>query len=244
VLRLGPEGVLGLRTEWPTFWVTSPTGEKEKLGFAVNAMFELDKGRSKLAHSSRRNGEVAASAGREMGDVLVALHGETVANWDGFSAALGLGNGASCLSFWESVWERLGKPLAGHHDPYGPLLRGMFWGATDRAMCRLVSECEALPNGLWGNDRGLTRLGDLRAKTLGLLDSEDVYIGVARWPSFRDGHPRGSLISGRVIEDVRRLAIGMVPECDTVTLGAAIDRELGWSRRRHRDRGIDLARIH
>jgi hypothetical protein len=142
VLALGPRGVLGLPAHWPTFWVTAPTGEAEKLGFAVNASFELDKGRSKLAYSSKRNGEVAASAGREIGEVLVALHRETVAHWAGFSGTLKLRDGASPLSFWESLWERLGKPLAGHHDPHGPLLRGMFWGSADRAMCRLVSECD------------------------------------------------------------------------------------------------------
>ncbi|WP_165251991.1 sacsin N-terminal ATP-binding-like domain-containing protein [Paludisphaera soli] len=230
-LAIGREGVEGMPHDWPTIWVTAPTRQAERLGFAVNAPFDLDVGRSQLAYSSSRNEEIAAAAGREVGDVLVALHRQGKDGWEGFARALGLNEGASPLSFWVTVWERLGKPLAGHHDPHGPLLRGMFWGAADRGMRRLVSECDALPNGLWGDDRDLTGLGRLRARVSGLLDSEDVYNGVACWPRFRDAHPRGSLVSGRVYDDLKALASGMPPDCVKVTLGAAIVGELGPDQR-------------
>ena len=151
VLGLGQEGVQNLPPRLPTVWVTAPTRQMEKLGFAVNAPFDLDVGRSQLAYSSSQNDNVATIAGLEIGEVLVALYRQAVANWEAFAHTLGLHGSASHLGFWESVWERLGKPLAGHPDPHGPLLRGMLWGAIDRGMRRLVSECEALPNGLWGD---------------------------------------------------------------------------------------------
>jgi hypothetical protein len=229
-LGLGQAGLLALPAGWPTFWVTAPTGEEEKLGFAVNAPFDLDKGRSKLAYSSRRNQEVAAQVGRELGEVLVALHRESEADWEGLRAALGLRDGTTALSFWESFWDRLGSPLAVHHDPHGPLLRAMFWEAPDRAIGRLVSECDALPNGLWGDGRGLTRIRDLRASLSGLLDSEEVFAGVALWPSFDAGSNSRKLISGRILAHLGKLATGLVPDCVELTLAGAVAAELGTGR--------------
>ena len=231
VLGLGQEGVKNLPQHLPTVWVTAPTRQVEKLGFAVNAPFDLDVGRSQLAYSSSENDKVAATAGLEIGEVLVALFRQADAKWEAFAQTLGLGRSTSHLGFWESVWERLGKPLAGHPDPHGPLLRGMFWGAVDRGMRRLVSECEALPNGLWGDDRALTHLGHVRAMVSGLLDSEDVYSTASRWPSFHLNYPPHSLISGRVLKDLARLASKLVPCCTEVTLCAAIKGELGSKRR-------------
>ena len=51
VLGLGQEGVQNLPPRLPTVWVTAPTRQVEKLGFAVNAPFDLDVGRSQLAYS-------------------------------------------------------------------------------------------------------------------------------------------------------------------------------------------------
>jgi hypothetical protein len=249
VLALGPEGVLGpseeygLPARWPTFWVTAPTAHAEGLGLAVNASFELDKGRSHLAYASRRNGEVSAVAGREIGDILLALHRQSIENWPGIAAALGLGRDALPLTFWASIWDRLGRALAGHHDPHGPLLRDLFWGGLDRAMYRLVSQCEALPTGLWGGECGLTRIDHVRAQLSGLLDSEEVFTGVARWPSFRDRHPQGSLISGRILDDLRKLVPGTVADCEKVTLGSAIGEELGSDRRARPDVAASLGAL-
>jgi hypothetical protein len=231
VLGLGQQGVQNLPPRLPTVWVTAPTRQVEKLGFAVNAPFDLDVGRSQLAYSSTQNDKVASIVGLEIGEILVGLFRAAVANWEAFVQTLGLHDSASHLGFWESVWERLGTPLAGHPDPLGRLLREMLWGAVDRGMRRLVSEYEALPNGLWGDDRALTRLGNLRVTVSGLLDSEDVYIAVSRWPSFHLKYPRHSLISGRVLKNLTRLAPTMVSCCTEVKLCEAIKGELGSERR-------------
>ena len=78
---------------------------------------------------------MASVAGLEIGEVLVALYRESLANWGSIAHTLGLHGSSSHLGFWESVWERLGKPLAGHPDPHGPLLRGMLWGTVKTGEC-------------------------------------------------------------------------------------------------------------
>ena len=92
LLALGQCGVQALPPRWPTVWVTAPTRQEERLGFAINAPFELDVGRSQLAYASRRNEEVAAVAGRELGRAIVELHAASAA-WPAFAAALGLRRG-------------------------------------------------------------------------------------------------------------------------------------------------------
>ena len=71
----------------------------------------------------------------------------------------------------------------------------------------------------------LTRLGHLRTMISGLLDSEDVYTAVSNWPSFVSTIRPYSLILGRVLKDLTRLAPEMVPCCLEVTLSASIKDE-------------------
>ena len=103
----------------------------------------------------------------------------------------------------------------------------MFWGAADAGMRRLVAECDALPNKLWGNDRALTRLDRIEAVVCGLLESEVVYTAVARWPRFARSHGPGTLISSRVFEDLNGLREGMVPDLPKLTLIDVIEAHVG-----------------
>lgn len=190
----------------PTLWVTAPTGERLKVGFALNARFSLDPGRAQLGRESPENDQIALELGRELGQRFVALfeHQQRV-GWGKFCEDLGLDARADQYEFWDSLWELLGPSLAKLVDDTsdaGRILRAVFWG-PDGAASRLYRECAALPARLKGARfrNVLTAMPDVRLSVSGILAEDDGYclMCVYDWPAFVNRVSGGHVISERLV---------------------------------------------
>lgn len=67
LMALGPDGFRSLPDRIPTLWVTAPTKEKARLGFALNGRFAIDAGRTKLPGNDCTNLVLAQNMGTEVG---------------------------------------------------------------------------------------------------------------------------------------------------------------------------------
>ncbi len=221
-LLIKPEGIGKLPDRFPTVWVTAPTRHEAKLGLAINAPFILDVGRSQLALSSDENDAVADRAGVELGAALLALFHHADADWPAFRDALALGAGLTPVTFWESLWNLLARPLSTAADPLGTLLRRIFWGAPSHGMRRLITEAAALPNGLPGVDRGLVRLDQIRWATSGLLLQKATCEQAWSSPPFRGLYPPENLVSGEAFNTVHNLLKDQLHKVNLVRLEAVV----------------------
>ena len=227
VLALSKVGFGQLGDDIPTTWVTAPTCETPGLGFAVNADFELDAGRAQLARDPSQNNQKSDVLGAAMGRILCELYDTGQGDWAHLSASLHLGANVNPPDLWSSLWRVLGLGLVRSEGPTVDLMRRMLWGRVDRGMALLLDTRDALPTGLVGEHQPLTRVGRATHATAGLLDLEQVFGEVARWPRFRAAYAPGVLIAGSVREALRRLMGETVSDCCEVTLTEAVRNEVG-----------------
>lgn len=231
---IGRRGVEPLPVEVPTIWVTAPTGEAARLGFAVNARFQLDVGRAQLARDSAANHQVAAALGAEVAEPLAALARASAANWAEMRDALSLDPTATPYEFWDSIWQLCASGVRPRPDAVPEpeaigLVRRMLWGTTEAAMTALVGHHSVAPSGLPGVHHQLTRLSQIRLHLAGCLTAEGqashhVAFGrIAAWPRVRAVAPTGAVVSGDVAETLRDLAPASL-RCEPLTLASA----LGW----------------
>lgn len=242
LLQLGPEGVQPLPATVPTIWVTVPTQEKHGVGFALNGLFDLDVGRAQLARNSMHNRLLAEHIGEALGKQLCDLFYtlESDENWSQFQAQVKESSGVELASdqylFWFSLWQQLGDPLyKKEQNEAVELVRAAFGFAvhqpvgdnrTPRGIVRLISECHALPTGLWQGFRVLTRLDQIKYVTKNTLDTEEVFCQVIEWDSFKADTGRlkpGEAISERV-ERVLKKLVPLFPKCEALSLKQVI----GW----------------
>ncbi|MBC8492519.1 MAG: hypothetical protein H8D43_01940, partial [Chloroflexi bacterium] len=111
LLVLDKEGVSSLDSSVPTMWVTAPTRHRLNLGFALNGPFELDVGRAQLAAAAPANAKLACQIGRDLGQALSELY-VACRDWPEARLVLGLEANVTPYRFWDSLWQRLGPPLA------------------------------------------------------------------------------------------------------------------------------------
>jgi len=227
LLALSEVGFGRLGADIPTTWVTAPTRERPGLGFAVNADFELDAGRAQLARDPSQNHQKVDVLGAAMGRILCDLYDTGQGDWGRLSASLQLGADVNPAEVWSSLWHVLGLPLVGSEGPTADLMRRMLWGRVDQGMALLLDTRDALPTKLPGEHERLTRLSRATHATAGLLDLEQVFGEVARWPRFRAAYAPGVLIAGSVREALRRLMAEAVSDYCEVTLTEAVRNEVG-----------------
>ena len=105
----------------PTIWVVAPTKEYQKLGFAINAAFRIDVGRTKLIETSDENSRLAKQIGDEFYAALDEMFREE--NHDDFLRSLWnvLSGGENC-----GRWLSLSTNSIVAHA-----LRPIIWGAWD-----------------------------------------------------------------------------------------------------------------
>lgn len=112
LVALGPRGFRPLPDTVPTLWVTTPTGDSHRVGFAVNGNFDVDAGRERLSGGAA-NLDKARHIGKEVGDALGALLERCRDDWDSVRHALGLAANLDVLHLWESIWvDELGAVAA------------------------------------------------------------------------------------------------------------------------------------
>ncbi len=232
LLRLGPNGFRALPADVPSVWVTAPTTHVENLGFAINAPFDVDVGRSQLAGDSRHNRELATLLGSQLAEPFRSLARQAMHDWDGLRQDLGLSVNTTPYEFWYSLWERLGASLVGRDDSSiaVKLVRQIFWGTSDCAMPSLLSHHRVIPSGLTGLYECLVQLDDSHYHTQGALATRPgLFDLVAAWDSFQAEFPKGAMLSG----DVNRALSDLLPDqfsTTGVSLRNAISAELkgGW----------------
>ncbi|MCB0191471.1 MAG: hypothetical protein KDJ65_05960 [Anaerolineae bacterium] len=245
LLKLGTEGIQSLPNSIPTIWVTVPTQEKHKVGFALNGLFDLDIGRAQLARNSSHNRTLADRIGEKLGGQLYALFNalEQDKNWAQLQAQFkekaGIELSVDRYQFWHSLWQQLAVTLYKKEENEAiALLRAAFGFASHqsssdinppRGVVRLIFECNALPTELWHRFKTLTRLDKIKYVAQGTLDTEDVFCQVIQWPSFEES--TGRIKSGEIIsERVERVIKKLVPlklKYETLTLKQVIGWEVG-----------------
>ena len=226
LLALDEGGFVRLPPDVPTVWVTAPTREEPGLGCVLNADFELDAGRARLATDSARNQEQADRLGMAQGDLFCHLFDAGLSDWVSLAGALGLGVDVGPVEFWESLWRVLGPPLVDASGPAADLLRRTLWGRLDRGLGLLIAERDALPCGLPGPYRSLTRLGRATHAAAGLLQDESAFVEVTSWPAFAREHGPGTVVAGPVRDALRRLLVDAPPDLRAVTLTDAVRGEV------------------
>ncbi|MGK7875378.1 MAG: hypothetical protein AB4426_19380 [Xenococcaceae cyanobacterium] len=225
VFPLGLRGIEALPDIYPTFWVTAPTRMDLKVGFAVNAMFRLDVGRSQLdlrGGGQSENQEIAKRLGHQLGKALIKLYN---LNEEQLRRHLHLAADTTPLIFWTSVWDVLGVQFAQKHlEEEGiKLLHQMLWG-ENCGMTQLYQKCDALPTGLPNTVEafnGLTRPEQVCWYVTGVLDNKNdsVLQTVLRWPCCqRQNIKPGQLISSSVAQTLKKLTGKQIEPLKLLTL--------------------------
>lgn len=212
LLCLGARAITPLPPTFPNVWVTAPTDHVEHLGFALNAPFEVDVGRSQLASASDHNRLLALTVGIQLAEPLRSVARQADRDWEGLRRQLALADDASPYEFWSSVWEIFAVSLAEKSDdrPGAAVARNVLWGSGGSgAMAALVTHHGVIPSHLPGDYRSLLRADAIRFRSHGALDSRDGPFGaVSTWDSFRGNFPPGQTASGKV----GRLLLSMLPD--------------------------------
>jgi hypothetical protein len=200
LMGLCEQGFVRFADHVPTVWVTAPTQDVANLGFLVNGPFALDIGRAQLAKGSLPNERAADRLGADVGRRLCALHDLCFEDWPGMTAQMGLSDDVDAYDLWVSLWGICAGDLAEcapqeRNAPAIALAKRVLWGADSHGMRRLVSSREALPTGLWGAHRALTRIDAVRFVAQGALDTRETFEAVAEWDFFRERVPPGSAVS-------------------------------------------------
>jgi len=146
LLAIDAMGFTELPSELPSIWVTAPISESDYLGYAINGMFEIDAGRSRLAAESEINSEL----GHKLGGVLEHQITRLLAiEWPQLQKKFHLHESTSAYQFWFSLWKTmLGKLSRIAHDSG---VRVIAQPLTIAALSRLASSQNFVPNGLPGS---------------------------------------------------------------------------------------------
>ena len=234
LLGLDANGFVPLPDWVPVFWVTAPTRATPDYGFAVNGPFEPDVGRVQLALQSEKNKQLAGDLAGTVSNRLGLLWQLASENWENLRHQLGLATGTTKHTFWESLWQVLGCHFAGKwredkSNPAPTLARRILWASEADGLQSFYRACTALPTGLPGEYRALTRLPELRFLAAGALDHEPVFEVVSRWLGFRQRVPMERICSERnVASTLERLGVRL--EAEPVRLADVIQWELGENR--------------
>jgi hypothetical protein len=192
----------------PTFWVTAPTTEKLKTGFAVNGPFALDIGRAQLAGDILQNDETARQLGADFRSALIEMFNSASHNWSKFCNALGLvENNTSPYQLWYSLWELLSKGVPyerGENRSAAELLKRIFW-ENNLGMQGFLQTKKALPTGLPGRYQGLTHPDNVFYMAQGIIDEKpEIFSAISAWPNFSHKVKSGKIISSSKIGSVMK----------------------------------------
>jgi hypothetical protein len=221
-LKISPRGVESLSSDYSTFWVTAPTRMKLDVGFAVNAPFHLDVGRSQLdlrAGGKIKNQEIAKRLGDQLGKALIELYNLSE---EELRDHLYLTADTTPLVFWTSVWNVLGVQFAQKNweDEGIRLLYQMLWGENG-GMTQLFQDCDTLPTGLpniFEAFNGLTRPEKIHWYVKGILDkNSSVLQKVLKWP-WCNKIEKSQLVSSEVAKTLEKLTGKQIESLELVTL--------------------------
>lgn len=107
IFGLSGKGFTSLGKKIPKLWNLAPLMGDFGIGIAINADFQVDKGRNHLHVSSTSNGPLFEKLGRELKSRLEAIYQETKSNWQAVRTELQLDEGVSFIDFWGSLWKAM-----------------------------------------------------------------------------------------------------------------------------------------
>jgi hypothetical protein len=231
LLGLGPDGFVPLPEDVPAFWVTAPTRATPDFGFAVNGPFEPDVGRIQLAHISPRNAKLADELARALATRLPVFWRLALEVWEAVRSDMGLASSATLTDLGESLWVVVGSRLAGKctrsdNSPVAELTRRILWNSENTGLRRFYADCDALPTGLWGEHRKLTRLPNIQYVAAGALDRESVLQFVSHWPVFQQRVRPGRMVSNGRVASVLNHWSALSPDPEALHLATVVEREL------------------
>jgi hypothetical protein len=218
-------------SEFPTFWVTTPTKETLGLRFIVNAMFDVTTGRTSLDRNSQRNIELASKIGQGLGEKLDQLFN---GNWEALREQLKIKE-ADKYTFWEFLWNVLVvdwlKIKNNSEDTTQKLIEKAF-GGEYCSMGYLIAIQPALPNGLYGDKyRQLVRLEQIRYVVKGILAEKQYFEKIANWKSFKQNCQPSNIVSNTVWQDVKKLLNHSIPDnVEELQFAEVLNWELGDKR--------------
>ncbi|GMW01532.1 MAG: hypothetical protein AMXMBFR84_26690 [Candidatus Hydrogenedentota bacterium] len=214
----------------PTIWVTAPTEETSDLGFAINGPFPLDVGRARLGRDSNEYRTLAHAISGELGKCLCELYDRGRSDWAGLSRALGLLHDLDEYQFWESFWILCVAPFAaGNRDRSNEayaLAREILWSAPDRGGAHLLRSREAVPTGLWGAYRMLTKSGEIASVVLGVLEDENLFSRVSKWEAAAILLTPGRTVSASRYWALTRLKMIEADEVEKVSLRTILEADV------------------
>ncbi len=220
LMALGPDGFRALPDRIPTLWVTAPTKEKARLGFALNGRFAIDAGRTKLPGNDRTNLDLAQNMGAEVGEALSELFDRSRADWGIVRRQLGLAADLTRDAFWRSIWLGLTEQWLGKHRDAVAALAREFVLALLR---RLTDRRSSIPNGLAPAMRTFTSIGEARYELPKLLAEPAALELLNRWSRFVAKYPAGSLVGPEIGAILKHADLASPKPIGLVALVAVID---------------------
>ena len=200
---LDKSGFAPLHQEVPAIWVTAPTQEHLRVGFAINAPFDVDIGRASLVEASSHNQHLAEELGSELAERLNVLHLRTdsAVLWRELHDALNLEPSCDQYQFWDSLWRIVAdgfRRKASHSEGVASeLLRQVLWGGAEKGFAHFYSAKKTMPSKLdVEHYRVLTTLSGITHVLTGCLDEDEAILGLAsQWDSFRAKIRPGHVVS-------------------------------------------------
>jgi hypothetical protein len=179
-------------------WVTAPTQEKFRLKFIINASFDINTGRSEVL-TNQKNNELSHKLGSELGEQLCQLFALTQNNWNEFIEALQI-TGTTQYEFWELIWNEL---AINSFDNQAKLIRVMMLG--NKGMGYFLSNCPALPNGLWGEYQQLVLPSEIIYIVENILKDQTFFNHVFQWERVKSHCNPSTIIHGNEWDKYRQI---------------------------------------
>ena len=203
--RIGAKGIEGFNkrtgVEIPNIWVTAPTRGTTDYGFILNAGFQIDTGRTKLANSGpakKSNEKLLDKLADAVAQVLIELYQRAETDWGNIAEQLGVSS-VSVADFWFSLWDTLLGKKSQYSDDGERELIERFACRVIRIVTRTINH---IPNGLPGD---LARLIPLDAISIALNSSfsTEILSILSRWNKFTNKYPLEGWCSNKVVSWLR-----------------------------------------
>jgi hypothetical protein len=192
VIRLGSRGVEKFDGKVPPFWITAPTRESEAIGFVVNAEFDVDAGRSRLASNSKHNNDLAKKLGRELGSALSDLYNESQQNWDSIRKRLDLASDLSNADFWASLW----RAILQRRDSNDVEVFKLAQVIVNETLNKLIKSTKHIPNGIPGGLAGFVETTlPLAAFPATWWRSDVILNSLSEWKAFQNRYPKSQWVA-------------------------------------------------
>lgn len=212
LLAVGSSGFVELPKAVPSLWVTAPIPEQERLGFAINAMFEVDVGRSRLSAEVAQNQAVAKRLGERLGVELELLRAAVAERWDEVAESMEFAADVEPYDFWHSLWDTLMARLPQLEKDSGP--RVVATALLSEGLRDVAQAHKVVPNGLPEGLHRLIRATEAKVVLKGALSNPDVLQVVANASCFRSWLDVESAVSADMATWLRLLIPSLSQDTD------------------------------